>query len=57
MEDLFIDVGMPEEEVRKNVRVGDVITFKRQVSDLMQDVIAGKSFDDRAGSGCHPGLS
>lgn len=49
MEDLFIDVGMPEEEVRKNVRVGDVITFKRQVSDLMQDVIAGKSFDDRAG--------
>jgi len=49
MEDLFIDVGLPEEEVRKLVKVGDVITFKRQVTELMGDVISGKSFDDRAG--------
>lgn len=49
MEDLFIDVGLPEEEVCELVRVGDVITFKRQVSELMQDGLSGKSFDDRAG--------
>lgn len=49
MSDLFIDVGMPEEMVRDLVRVGDVVTFKRQVSELTSDVLAGKSFDDRAG--------
>ncbi len=49
MEDLFIDVGLPEEVVLKLVRVGDVITFKRRVTRLMQDVASGKSLDDRAG--------
>ena len=49
MEDLFIDVGLPEEEVRELVRVGDVATFKRQVSELMGDRFSGKALDDRAG--------
>lgn len=49
MEDLSIDLGMPEEEVRKLVSVGDIVTFKRQVTELMGDVLSGKSMDDRAG--------
>lgn len=49
MEDLSIDLGMPEEEVRKLVTVGDVVTFKRQVTELMGDLLSGKSMDDRAG--------
>jgi endoglucanase len=49
MEDLAIDLGMPEEEVRDLVKPGDVVTFKRQVTELMGDVLSGKSMDDRAG--------
>ena len=49
MEDLSIDLGMPEEEVRKLVKPGDVVTFKRGVTELMGDLLAGKSMDDRAG--------
>lgn len=49
MKDLFIDTGLPEEEVRNLVRVGDVVTFKRQVSELMGDRLSGKALDDRAG--------
>ncbi|MBP8614202.1 MAG: M42 family metallopeptidase [Firmicutes bacterium] len=49
MEDLFIDIGIPEEEVRQLVNVGDVVTFKREVTELTQDAMSGKSFDDRAG--------
>jgi putative aminopeptidase FrvX len=49
MWDLAIDVGLPEAEVRELVTVGDVVTFKRQVTELMGDVLSGKSMDDRAG--------
>jgi putative aminopeptidase FrvX len=48
-EDMFIDVGLPEEEVRILVKVGDPVTYKREVTELMGDLMAGKSFDDRAG--------
>jgi endoglucanase len=49
MEDLAIDLGFPEDEVKALVKVGDVVTFKRQVTELMGDVLSGKSMDDRAG--------
>lgn len=49
MWDLAIDLGLPEEEVRNLVSVGDIVTFKRQVTELMGDVLSGKSMDDRAG--------
>lgn len=49
MWDLAIDLGLPEEEVRELVSVGDVVTFKRQVTELMGDVLSGKAMDDRAG--------
>lgn len=49
MRDLAIDLGLPEAQVRDLVKVGDVATFKRQVTELMGDVLSGKSMDDRAG--------
>src|SRR5690554_4631102 len=50
MEDLFIDVGFDsEDEAAKAVRVGDLVTLKRDVVDLQGSFMAGKSFDDRAG--------
>lgn len=49
MSDLAIDLGLPEAEVKDLVKVGDVVTFKRQVTELMGDALSGKSMDDRAG--------
>ncbi len=49
MEELFIDTGLPEKDVREAVRVGDVVTFRREAGELMNGVFSGKSLDDRAG--------
>lgn len=47
--DLVIDVGMNEKEVRKYVKVGDMITFALGAKKLMGKRLSGKYFDDRAG--------
>ncbi len=49
MEELFIDVGLAQERLVDVVEIGDVITFQRDVTELANDFLAGKSFDDRAG--------
>lgn len=49
MEDMAIDVGLPEEEVRKLVNVGDLITFKSPLISMQGEIVNGKSIDDRAG--------
>jgi putative aminopeptidase FrvX len=50
MEDLFIDAGFDSaEEAAEHVRVGDLVTIKRRVSNLQGSFMAGKAFDDRAG--------
>jgi len=49
MEDLGIDVGLPEERVRELVNVGDEVTLARKFYNLQGEFIAGKAFDDRAG--------
>ncbi len=48
MEDLFIDTGLPEDEVRDVVPVGSPVTYRRQVTELMGGCLSGKSMDDRA---------
>jgi putative aminopeptidase FrvX len=48
MSDLFIDVGLAEARVRELVTVGDVITIDRKVTELRNNCLAGKAFDDRA---------
>lgn len=47
LEDLFIDLGRSEEDVRQRVRIGDRVTLSREVFTLLNDRIAGKSLDNR----------
>ena len=48
LQDLFIDIGLKAEEVKKLVRIGDPITMH---SDLVQmgELYSGKTLDDRVG--------
>ncbi|MHB9034497.1 MAG: M42 family metallopeptidase [Anaerolineae bacterium] len=46
---LFIDTGLPEETVLKLVRVGDLVTLRRDMLELSEGYVSGKTFDDRAG--------
>ena len=48
-EELTVDCGMSGEEIRREVQVGDVISFDRQCVELANNKLAGKSMDDRAG--------
>ncbi len=49
IEDYFVDVGLPEDEVQELVRVGDIITFDAPPVNLANGRLASKSMDDRAG--------
>ncbi len=49
IEDLAIDTGFTKEELESKVKIGDVITIKRNMINLQNDWIAGKALDDRAG--------
>jgi endoglucanase len=44
---LRIDVGLGPEELPKQVRVGDLVTMKRELIELEGGMLAGKAFDDR----------
>lgn len=48
LKDLFVDVGLPEEEVKKRVAIGDVLTL-RQDFLVCGQVVSGKALDDRLG--------
>ncbi len=48
MRDLFVDVGLAEDQVRKLVQVGDLITIQRNMLSLNGNLVSGKAFDDRA---------
>ena len=47
-EDLYIDLGMPAEQVRKLVHVGDLVTLNGPAIGLLNNRAAGKTMDDRA---------
>jgi len=49
MEDLFIDVVLPEERVKKLVAPGDLAVIRRELIELAGKSVAAKAFDDRAG--------
>ena len=49
MEDMTIDVGLSPAKLNEVIQVGDIITLKRKTYPLLNNVMAGKSFDDRAG--------
>ena len=48
VDDYFVDVGLPPEEVSAQVSIGDVITREREVVEI-GDMVSGKSFDNRIG--------
>ncbi len=47
-EDLFVDVGLPVEEVKRRVRIGDRVQLIGPVQSLANERIASKTMDDRA---------
>lgn len=49
LDELFIDVGIPEERLSKLVHVGDIVTMRRDFLELASGRVSGKAFDDRAG--------
>jgi putative aminopeptidase FrvX len=44
---LFVDVGLPAEEVERLVKVGDLISIQREMVELKNRHVAGKAMDDR----------
>ncbi len=48
MNDLFIDIALPGDEVAERVALGDVVTMKQEFL-AYGDVVSGKAIDDRAG--------
>jgi endoglucanase len=48
MKYLLVDVGLEEEQLREQVRVGDLISFAQPPLDLGKNIIAGHSLDNRA---------
>ena len=52
LEDMFIDLGRPVDEVRQLVEVGDPVTFSQEFVQLNDKVVMGRNFDDRIGTYC-----
>lgn len=49
VKDLFIDVGLPAEKVKKQVRPGDYAVLERSYEELGNGLICAKALDNRAG--------
>lgn len=47
-DELIVDVGLPAEEVRQLVSIGDLITIDAPMIELLGQKVAGKAMDDRA---------
>ncbi len=45
---LFVDVGLPEEEVTRLITVGDLVSIRHEMVELKNRRVAGKAMDDRA---------
>jgi len=48
MADMVIDLGLPVNEVKEFVSVGDIVTLNREFVELGNDFVAAKALDDRA---------
>ncbi len=47
-EDLYVDLGLPYEQVVKNVNIGDLVQLERRFVNLKNNRFATKTADDRA---------
>ena len=50
LEKLFIDVGLPADEVKKRVKVGDPITVHTGLERLGDDLVVSRALDDKMGA-------
>ncbi len=48
LKELFVDLGLPADEVKKRVAIGDPVTLRQDFIEL-ERVVSGKALDDRAG--------
>lgn len=48
LEYLLVDTGLPAQEVKRRVRVGDLVSFAQPPVELAGDSLVGHSLDDRA---------
>lgn len=48
MDELYVDVGLSQEQAQKLVSIGDPITFRVPAIELENERVAGKAFDNRA---------
>ena len=46
LEQIFVDLGLPEDEIKAQVQIGDMVTMDRTVERIGRNVM-GKAFDDR----------
>ncbi len=46
VDDFFVDLGLPNEQVRAKVEVGDMVTMDRTL-EVVGDMVVSKSLDDR----------
>ncbi|MDF1515366.1 MAG: M20/M25/M40 family metallo-hydrolase [Anaerolineae bacterium] len=46
--ELFVDVGLPQDAIKRWIRVGDHITLDQPLSELKNGRVAGKAMDNRA---------
>jgi len=44
---LLVDIGLPNKQVLEKVRIGDLVSFATEPTDLAGDVISGHSLDNR----------
>lgn len=48
LEDLFVDIGVPGDQVKETVSVGDMVTLDRPLAQY-GDTVSSKALDDRCG--------
>jgi len=49
LDKLFVDLGLPPEQVKEKVKIGDPVGFKPDFTALGNGLVASKSLDDRLG--------
>lgn len=47
IENLWIDIGLSQRQAERLVRVGDLASFRREMLQLKEGLLAGKAFDNR----------
>jgi endoglucanase len=47
IDQLWVDTGLSDAQLKRQVRVGDIVSIRQTVSELKNDLLAGKAFDNR----------